>query len=483
MSEILTALQIRQMIARGDASAEEVTRYFLQRIEFMNPRIHALTTVTAEAAITRARELDAQRTKPSLAAAPLWGMPFADKDLVDRAGVPTTFGSRAFLDYTPKESAPLVCDMDAAGGISLGKTNVPELGFPAYAENKLPGGGARNPWDVTRDPGGSSGGAAAAVAAHMLPFAPGNDGGGSVRIPAAACGLVGLKPSRGRVPGASGIDSLAGLVVGGPVARTVEDAALLLDGMCHGAGRYSLRAPANATLVAAGSLVAALRENVGQLRVGWNTWSPWASAYSIEIDPGVKQVFDGALRTVESLGHRVEHVEPSPFPAYVEAFRAVWMGGAAALTLPDSAMDRLEPLTAWLMRTGKTHSAGELAGALATLARFEASIIADYAPYDVVLTPMLASVAPLRGSFDQEDGERNFVQQCQFTPFTSYLNVSGLPAISLPVGQATPPGGGEPLPVAVQAIGRPGDEVTLLQFGAQLQEVYRWQERQAPEVA
>ncbi|MFT0846941.1 amidase [Actinomycetaceae bacterium L2_0104] len=514
MSELheLSAVQQRQMLEAGEIQPSELVAHYLDRIEALNPRVHAFTTVTPDAALERAEALErgaamaeprisgasdsslratlphsVSRTgdetieptrsasgakPPTRLEAPLWGLPFADKDLSDRAGVATGYGSRAFANNVPLSSSPVVEDMDSAGGISLGKTNVPEFGFPAYAENRLPEGHARNPWDTDREPGGSSAGAAVAVAARMLPFAPGNDGGGSVRIPAAACGLVGLKPSRGRVPGASGIDSLGGLAVGGPLARSVADAALLLDGMCHGPDRFALRAP-RPNVPTSGSFLDALDETVGHLRIGWNTWSPWASQYRIEIGHEAEEALDGTIRLSEKLGHSIEHIEPAPFPEYVDAFRAIWMGGAAGMPLPDEMLEHLEPLTGWLIRTGRTRPAGDLPAALATLARFESRIIADYSSYDIVLTPMLSTPPPRFGSFDAADGNRNFIQQCQFTPFTSYVNVAGLPAISLPVAQGS-------LPMAVQTIGRPGDEVTLLRFAAQLEAELRWFERIPP---
>ena len=503
----LTAVEQRRLLETGEIRPVELADHYLNRIEELNPVLHAFTTVTADAALARAEALEdgcgtvtpahlstsefarssGRESRPSRHDSPLWGLPFADKDLADRAGVPTSYGSRAFVNNIAQTSSPLVVDMDSAGGVSLGKTNVPEFGFPAYAENRLPSGHARNPWDTERDPGGSSSGAAVAVAARMLPFAPGSDGGGSVRIPAAACGLVGLKPSRGRVPGASGIDSLGGLAVGGPLARTVADAALLLDGMCRGTDRFALRAP-SPHLPSTGSFLDALVEPTAPgtrpaqspnpiapqpLRIGWNTWSPWASQYKITLDPEAEDTLAATIQLAEKLGHRVERVEPTPFPEYVDAFRAIWMGGASGLPMPDEILDHLEPLTSWLIRTGRTRPAGDLPQALSALSRFESQIIADYAPYDLVLTPMLAAPAPFFGSFDPADGNLNFIQQCQFTPFTSYLNVAGLPAISMPVGDG-------PLPMGVQAIGRPGDEVTLLRFAAQLEAELCWQDRVPP---
>lgn len=481
MSELheLTALELRRRLGRREVSPAQVLAAYTERVEALNPELHALTTTTFEQAEQVARRMDGSEP-PSRVDEPLWGLPFADKDLSDRAGVPTTYGSAAFLNFVPSASSPLTEDLDRAGGICVGKTNVPELGFPAYARNALPQGFARNPWDASLDPGGSSSGAATAVAARMLPVAPGSDAGGSVRIPAAATGLVGLKASRGRVPGESGIGSLAGLGVGGPLARTVQDAALLLDGMLCGPHRSAVRAPEPPYMSRTGSFVDATELPVPRLRVGWNTWSPWATDYEIAVDPQIMQVFEETLQLVAALGHRVEQVEPTPFPAYVESFRAVWMGGAAGLPLPDEALGALEPLTEWLVRTGRGRPAADLPRALGSLGGFEAQIIADYAPYDLVLTPSLAMTPRPPQWFDSRDGERNFVQQCQFTPFTSYVNVAGLPAISLPVGQGTSEFGGAVVPIGVQAIGRAGDEATLLRFGRQLQDELHWQDRVPP---
>lgn len=476
MSELhaLSALQQRELLQTGQLRPTELTQHYLDRIARLNPTLGAMTAVTGESAMERASALENQG-RPSRHASPLWGMPFADKDLNERAGVATTFGSRAFVGYVSQQDSPIVADMDDAGGVSLGKTNVPEFGFPSYSENQLPGGFARNPWDLNADPGGSSSGAATAVSARLLPFAPGNDAGGSVRIPAAATGLVGLKPSRGRVPGESGIASLAGLAVGGPLARSVADAALLLDGMTKGRDRYSLRAPAPAGMPPSRSFVDALRTRVGPLRIGWNMWSPWATDYEIEVDPQVRAVFEDTLALAGRLGHRVEKVSPTPGPQYVAAFRSVWMAGAAALPLTEEMLEHVEPLTRWLHETGRGRPAGDLPRGLMGLSAFEAQIIADYAPFDLVLTPALGMLPRPLGWYDQHDGETNFMQQCQFTPFTSYLNVAGLPALSLPVGHGIR--NGVTLPVGVQVIGRPGDETTLLRFGAQLEEELDWASR------
>ncbi|MFZ1381683.1 MAG: amidase [Scrofimicrobium sp.] len=477
-----SAVELREMLGNREVSPTELTRHYLERITQLNPALHALTTLTPDRALERAKSLESNETVPDRLDQPLWGLPFADKDLDDRAGVRSTYGSVAMTGYVAQSSSPVVEDMDRAGGISLGKTNVPEFGSPCYAVNRLPEGYARNPWDPSLDPGGSSSGAAVAVSARMLPIAPGNDAGGSIRIPAAATGLVGLKPSRGRVPGLPGAGSLAGLPTAGPLGRTVGDAALLLDGMLKGPHRYALRAPNPPYMAENGSFLDAADLPVPRLRIGWNTWSPWAEEYDITVDPQIIRVFEETLQLLSDLGHRVEAVQPTAAPGYVQAFRAVWMGSAAAVPLPDEALEIVEPLTAWLIRCGRECPASDLPTGLTRLAQFESQIISDYSNFDAVLTPGLAMTPRPPDWYDQMDGNLNFIQQCQYTPFTSYLNVAGLPAIALPVGQGTSEITGAVVPIGVQAIGRPGDEATLLRLGRQLEEVLNWSDRE-PEMA
>ncbi|WRS29911.1 amidase [Actinomycetaceae bacterium MB13-C1-2] len=471
------AVQLRAMLQNREIRPTELVEHYLRRIEALNPKLHALTTLTGDMALWRAGELEAAGAVPDRFEQPIWGLPFADKDLDDREGVRSTYGSVAMTGYVAQSSSPVVQDMDRAGGISLGKTNVPEFGSPCYAVNKLPEGYARNPWDPSLDPGGSSSGAAVAVSARMLPFAPGNDAGGSIRIPASATGLVGLKPSRGRVPGLPGSGSLAGLPTAGPIGRTVDDVALLLDGMLKGPQRYAVRAPQPPYMSENGSFLDAANLPIPRLRIGWNTWSPWNEEYDIVVDSQVMRVFQETLDLLKNLGHRVEEVEPTPAPGYVQAFRSVWMGSAASAPLPDEALEVVEPLTAWLIRSGRERPASDLPAGLTRLAEFESQIISDYSDFDAVLTPGLAMTPRASDWYDQVDGNLNFVQQCQYTPFTSYLNVAGLPAIALPVGQGTSEVTGASVPIGVQAIGRPGDEATLLRLGKQLEEVLSWSER------
>lgn len=485
-----TAVELRDLLASGELTPAEVTDHFLERVERLNPNVGAFATVTPELARERAAALQRDGDGPRRVAPPasgsLWGLPTGDKDLWNRAGVPTGFGSRAFADLPPaQESDEIVQILDAAGIVSLGKTAAPELGFPAYTEpvHTPP---ARTPWDLTRGAGGSSGGAAAAVAAGMLPFAPGSDGGGSIRIPAAACGVVGLKPTRGLLPAGSGVDSLGGLVVNGPIARTVADTALLLEAMLprHAGGDvahpYSLRAPSyeagaylataqRATLPAPGTGGRGL--GGGRARIGVTTSSAWDGFYDIRVSPEARVALEAGVRALSGLGHDVEETALAEAPEYAPAFRTLWMGGAAAVPIDDpETLGRLEPLTQWLIRSGREVPARQLAEAVRTLTAFERSLVAQVSAYDAVITPALALTPRPIGWYDAEDPERNFEQQCQYTPFTSMLNVAGLPAITVPTHwtEATPeaPAG---LPMGVQIIGRPGGELTLLALAAQLE--------------
>ncbi len=464
----LTAQEQWEWMQRGEISPVELTTHYLSRIERLDAGLGAFVTVTADAAIERARKLADAVPK----AAALWGLPIGDKDLTNRAGVPTGYGSRLMTGFVPEDSDELVSVLDDAGAVSLGKTNAPEFGLPSYTET-LVAPPARNPWDVSLGAGGSSGGAAVAVAAGLLPFAPGSDGGGSVRIPAAACGLVGIKPSRGLIPSGSGVDKLAGLVVPGPLARTVADAAMMLDAMVAG-GEYpfTLRAPR----WDGGALLNAAVRGEGRFQLGVMTTSPWDDAYDIEVSPEASAALALAVKELDAIGHGVEQTALEPDDSYAPNFRTIWQSGAAGIPAEGEDLGKLEPLTQWLVARGREISALELMEALAALSLFERSVIRQFARFDAVMTPALAMTPRPIGWYDSTDGERNFAQQVQYTPFTSFANVSGLPAITLPVYQ-TDAG----IPMGVQLIGRPGGEATLLAIGAQLERRLQWERRHPPQ--
>jgi amidase len=459
----LTALEQLDWLRRGEVSPRELTEHYLGRIARLDPELGAFATVTPE----RARER-ADAVAGTAKAVALWGLPTADKDLVARAGVPTGFGSRAASAAPAEASDELALVLDAAGAVSLGKTATPEFGMPSYTE-PASGRAARNPYDPTLGAGGSSGGAAVAVAAGLLPLAPGSDGGGSIRIPAAATGLVGLKPSRGRIPAGSGFLGLAGLAVPGPIARTVGDAALLLDALVDG-GPYEFAT--EAPRWDGGAYLNAAIRGEGRFQLGVTTSSPWETAYELELAPEALAALELARSELDGLGHGLEEFRMAPEDGYAGAFRTIWQAGAATLPVEADQLGLVEPLTRWLIERGRALGARELADALEWLTGYERRVIRAFAPYDAVLTPALALTPRPVGWYDSQDGERNFAQQVQYTPFTSFVNVSGLPAIALPVLQ-TEAG----LPMGVQLVGRPGGEHVLLAIGAQLERRLRWQRR------
>ncbi|MCU1412702.1 MAG: amidase [Microbacteriaceae bacterium] len=464
----LSAQEQGDWLRRGEVSSAELAGHYLERIARLDPALGAFTTVTAQAALERAAALD--QSVPRAAA--LWGIPFADKDLVNRAGVPTGFGSRLMSGFVPEKSDDLVTVLDDAGGVSLGKTNAPEFGLPAYTES-LVAPPARNPWNTALGAGGSSGGAAVAVAAGLLPFAPGSDGGGSVRIPAAACGLVGIKPSRGLVPSGTGLDKLAGLVVPGPLARTVADAAMLLDAMVDGGDYpFTVRAPR----WDGGALLNAAVRGEGRFQLGVMTTSPWDGEYDVRLDPSAAEALALAVSELDALGHGVEEFGLEPDDSYAPNFKVIWQAGAAGIPAEGERLDLLEPLTKWLVLRGREISARQLVRSLGALADYERSVIRQFSRFDAVLTPALALEPRPLGWYDAEDAERNFEQQCQYTPFTSFANVTGLPAITLPVLQTA-----DGIPMGVQLVGRPGGEATLLAIGAQLERRLQWQRRHPPQ--
>lgn len=463
----LTAQEQWHRLRHGDVTPRELAEHHLERIARLDPAVGAFVTVTAEQALDRADALLAAGRSP----APLWGLPLADKDLWDRAGVPTGSGSRLSRGRVATASDEVVRDLDTAGAVSLGKTATPEFGLTGYTESRL-GPPTRTPYDLARGAGGSSGGAAAAVAAGLVPFAPGSDGGGSIRIPASATGLVGLKPSRGRVRSGSGATSLGGLAVVGTLARTVADAAMLLDALVSPDGlpvspHQALSAPPSPDGAYLGTAV----RGEGRFQVGVTTASPWDDTYDVRVDPRVRGVLDDAVRILDELGHGVDEA-PMPVGDYGRLFRTLWQASAAGIPAEtDDELALVEPVTRWLVGRGREIGARELGATLAGLAAHERTVVEAFAPFDAVLTPTLARLPPPVGWYDAEDAERAFEQQCLVSPFTSFVNVAGLPAVSLPVGEV------DGVPVGVQLVGRPGREDVLLAIGAQLERRLRWQRR------
>ena len=452
----LSALALRDALARGEVSAREATEYFLGRIEALNPDLGSFITVTADTALAEARRAD----DAMAAGRPLGilhGMPLAHKDLTDVAGVPTTMGSAAVPPVPAGADGPLPAVLRAAGAISLGKTQVPEFGLSSYSEN-LVAPPARNPLNPALSPGGSSGGSAAAVAAGMLPFAPGTDGGGSVRIPAAATGLVGLKPNRGRVPSGGGQRDLGQFVVAGPLARTAADAALLLDAMTAEPNYHATSAPP-----ASGSFLEAALRAEGRFRIGVSTRSPFESRLDIELGPEALLGLEAGVLALTGAGHEIAEADVHYDERYPDAFELVWTAPLANIPLPPEGEQMLTPLTAAMRRRALQRSAADLAGAVEVLRGFEEETISQFSAWDMVLTPTVAMTPRPIGWYWTGDAADDYALQCRYSPFTSMVNVCGLPAVTIPA-YVTADG----LSMGVQLIGRPGAEADLLAVAAQL---------------
>ncbi|WP_309075778.1 amidase [Paenarthrobacter sp.] len=464
-----SAVALRDALASGELSAREAVGFFLSGIEYRNKQLAAFVTITAEQALKDAAAADRLHARLSREhrqdeLSLLHGMPTAFKDLTDVAGVPTTHGSAA-LEYKPApEDGALAATLKAQGVISLGKTQVPEFGLTAYSENRV-APPSRNPHALGRSSGGSSGGSAAAVAAGLVPFAPGTDGGGSIRIPAGACGLVGLKPGRGLVPSGASSGDAAKLVVAGPLARTAADAALLMDALVPRA-----QAPDGGYL----SKVGLAPE---PLKIGVSLDSPWAGVYPFDAEPEAMDALDLGTKLLEKGGHNITEAEVRYDNRYPEAFTTAWTAGVGSARIAPQREALLTPLTRTFRRRAQQRSALKVNEALTFLRQFEHDTVTQYSNWDVILTPTLAQTPRPVGWFTggghsgeqwpsewAGDADEDYKRQCQYAPWSSMVNVCGLPAISIPV-HTTPSG----LPMGIQLIGRLGSELLLLQLAAVLE--------------
>ena len=460
----LTALEQGAAIRAGETSTAELVEHYLGRIERYDDEVGAFVTVTAERA----------RGQASVSGdGPLAGVPTAIKDLNLTAGVPTAFGSPVFAGHVPEVDDEVVRRIAAAGMVSLGKTATPEFGSPCYTE---PAGRppAVTPWDTTRMAGGSSGGAAAAVASGLVPVAQGSDGGGSIRIPASCCGLVGLKPTRGRISGAPMYGDPVGLATAGPLARTVRDAAAFLDVMAGSTPGDPSWAPGPE-----GTFLEACDREPGRMRIARFADPVITDAV---IDPEAITAWEDASRLLESFGHEVVDIDvPLPRDA-VPVFETCWavLTALSVVNLPHEARRSLRPLTTWLSDRGEAVSGPRLGLAIGELRRVAARTLTTLAPFDAVLTPTLSGPPlPVGAIRNDADPAADFEAQKRFTPYTSLWNVTGSPAISLPT-HWTPASGRGALPVGVMLAGRPAQEQTLLALAAQVESAHSWRVRTPP---
>ncbi len=481
MDEILdlSALQMAAAIRDGRVTAVEVTEAALARIEERDERIHAFVHLAPSHALTQAEAVDAQVSAGGAAElGPLAGVPVPIKDLTMVAGMPMRAGSAALEGFVPEYDDGVVTRFAQAGAIMVGKTATPELGLPPYTETDIAPAPA-NPWDHTRSPGGSSGGAGAAVAAGMTPMAHGSDGGGSIRIPAGACGLVGMKVSRGRISnGPYGVDGAA-LATQGVLTRTVADTALGLDvlsGPWPGDDRH-LPLPSEGFLGALLSAEPGREPRTEPLRVG--VLLDPIIGRDTSIHPAAIAGVERAVAALTGLGHSITTV-PVPFAQEDwDPFLDVWSVMAAQAPIPESLEDSLVPLSRWMRERGRGVSGVTYANAINNGQMLQRKAAAAWSDVDVVLSPTLAWPAAKIGSIRNDaDPYEDFIDQCRYTPWTSSWNILGAPSISLPLHSAQVDG--VELPFGVMLGARTGREELLLSLAADLERVEPWESRLAP---
>jgi amidase len=468
VSELLerSAVDLAGLVRAGQVSARELVEAALGRIDDLEPTLNAFTHVAHDSALAEAAEIGPGDPRPFA------GVPIAIKDNRPVAGMPITMGSDLFSGLVPGHEAFCVRRLREAGFVIVGKTTLPEMGILPTTEPRR-FGPTHNPWARDRTPGGSSGGSAAAVAAGALPIAHGNDGGGSLRIPAACCGLVGLKPARGRVSvGPEGGHSF--LVTDGVLTRTVADTAAALDvlaGYEPGDATWAPPPPAPYAELA--------QRDPGPLRIGLALNPPLDGAI---LDPTLEAATRDAANLLQSLGHEVEDVSPpwsglNLLPEFTGAFGpnialVAFIGFKLAHREPTEA--DVEPLTweMWKLATGNhTLSLLNAQGRLEAVAR---SVVRFCADYDALLTPALARRPVLIGEIHGRgpDPWDHYNRSALFTPYTAMLNVTGQPAISLPLYH-----GDDGLPIGVQLVGPPAREEILLQLARQLEQTAPWADR------
>jgi aspartyl-tRNA(Asn)/glutamyl-tRNA(Gln) amidotransferase subunit A len=461
----MSAVDMAQAIRTKKLSPVEIINAVLSRIERLNPKINAYCTLLAENAMRQAREAEVKVMRNDKLG-PLHGVPVSIKDLTFTKGVRTTSGSKIYEHFIPDHDATVVERLKAAGAIMLGKTNTPEFGFMGITDNLL-FGATRNPWNLERHAGGSSGGAAAAVAAGMGQLAQGSDGGGSIRIPSSFCGVFGIKPSFGRVPRGPGFPDWQTLSQYGPITRTVRDAALALETMAGRDDRDRHSLP-DTNL----HYLSLLDGNLEGLKVAWSPDLGYAT-----VDPQVLEKTATAVSIFETLGCKVEMATPD-ITNPGRAFGLIWAVTYASRygDKLDEWRDQMSPRLVALIEQGRGRLAVEYAQAATEREEFCDRLLPFFDRYDLLLTPATAvSAFDINQMEVTEIGEVKGSRALEWMPFTYPFNLTGQPAASVPCGWTD-----DGLPVGLQIVGRRFDDGMVLRAAAAFESASPWSHRRPP---
>ncbi len=457
----IEASRLRQLVLKKEIRPREVAEFFLARIEQLNPKLGAYMTVAADRAMADAARLE-KLSAADAGRMPLFGVAYSLKDLTWTADIRTTMGSRNYADFRPPADAAIAVKIREAGGILLGKTATPEFGGRPTTEGGLcpP---ARNPWNTAHTAGGSSGGAAAAVCAGLGPIAEGSDGGGSIRIPASCCGVVGLKPSRGRVTFAPVMgEAWAGFATNGPIARSVRDVALLLDVMAGAIDGDPYMAPPPAK-----PFSAAVDVRPKKLRL-----ATLASSTVGAVDPEVLAAFESACRAFREMGHSLEPIAIDPAARLVDTAGLIIAAGVSSTPLTN--IEWVDPVVRQLYERGVKVSAAEYITNVAAMHNLSREIVQALMPYNALLTPTLTRPAMQLGTFPSRPG--NYTDELfTWLPFTFPFNSTGQPAFSVPNGFSK-----AGLPIGLQIVGRPNDEAGIISIAAAFEEARPWRDLKPP---
>jgi len=461
------AVELAARIRRKELSPVEVFDAFAARIEALNPKLNAFCTLVLDRAREEARQAEAalMRGEPL---GPIHGLPVGIKDLVPTAGIRTTFGSKLYAENVPQVDGEVVRRIRAAGGIIVGKTTTPEFGHKGVTDSPL-FGITRNPWNLDRTPGGSSGGSAAAVAAGMVPLAQGSDGGGSIRIPASFCGIFGHKPSYGLVSRAPTLDYFTTLSHLGPMTRTVADGVLFLKAMAGYDYKdpYSLPFPAEQL-----DNVLAGAESLKGLKIAWSPDLGYAP-----VEPEVLDLTRSAVRAFEGLGAVVEEANPgfeNPLPAF-EALFGTLLAVQVVDYLPDRRED-IDPTLLKIVERALGFTAVDYGKAQIRRSRLYEKCVAFFEKYDLLVTPTMPMPAFEVGVYPPKlVGGVELDESLGWTPFTFPFNLTNQPAASVPAGWTR-----DGLPVGLQIVGGPRQDLLVLRAAAAFERVRPWAHRRPP---